>query len=50
MVPELKPVMDVVGEREFDIVPLPEINVHTPDPTRGELAAITADGDEIQIV
>ena len=38
--PKPKPVMLVVGESEFVIVPLPETSVHTPVPTTGVLAAM----------
>ncbi len=46
--PTVKPVIVVVGESEFVITPLPETNVHTPEPTPGKLAAIVAVGVEIQ--
>ena len=49
-VPNPKPVIDVVGESEFVIVPLPETKVHTPAPAVAELADIIALGEEIQIV
>ena len=48
--PNPKPVIDVVGESEFVIVPVPEIKVHAPVPTGGVLAAMMALGEEIQIV
>ena len=49
-VPNPKPVIDVVGESEFVIVPLPETKVHTPVPTVAVFAVIIADGVETQIV
>ena len=49
-VPNPAPVTEVVGESEFVIVPLPEINVHTPIPTVGVFAAIVVVLDEIQSV
>ena len=48
--PKPKPVMDVVGESEFVIVPVPEINVHAPVPITGVFAVITVVGDEIQSI
>lgn len=39
-VPKPNPVIEVVGESEFVIVPEPEIKVHAPVPTTGEFAAI----------
>ena len=48
--PKPNPVMDVVGESEFVIVPIPETNVHAPVPTIAALAAIIAFGEEIQSV
>ena len=49
-IPNPKPVIDVVGESEFVIVPLPEIKVQTPVPTVAVFAAIDVFGLEIQIV
>ena len=49
-VPNPKPVTEVVGESEFVMVPLPEINVHTPIPTVGVFAVIIVVLDEIQSV
>lgn len=37
-VPKPNPVIEVVGESELVIVPLPDINVHTPVPTVAVLA------------
>ncbi len=48
--PNPKPVMDVVGESEFVIIPVPDTNVQAPVPTKGKFAFIVAIGDEIQIV
>ena len=42
--PNPNPVMDVVGESEFVIVPIPETKVQTPVPTVAVLAAIIAFG------
>ena len=50
LLPIANPVIDVVGESELVIVPLPEINVQAPAPTVALLAAIIALGLEIQIV
>lgn len=47
-VPNPKPVMEVVGESEFVIVPLPDTNDHDPIPTNAVLAFIMALGLEIQ--
>ena len=44
------PVIVVLGNNEFVIAPLPETNVHTPEPMPGKLADITAVGLEIQSV
>ena len=49
-VPKGMPVIEVVGDKEFVIVAVPESKVHTPVPTVGVLAAIIAFGDEIQMV
>ncbi len=49
-VPNGNPVIEVVGESEFVIVPPPETNVHAPVPTVAVLAVITVVGEEIQIV
>ena len=40
LLPKPKPVIEVVGERELVIVPLPETNVQTPVPKMALLAAI----------
>ena len=48
--PKPNPVIEVVGESELVIVPLPETNVHTPVPTPGVLAFIVVVGDEMQSV
>jgi len=50
LVPMPNPVIDVVGESELVMVPLPEIKVHTPEPTAGTLAAIVAFGLPAHIV
>ncbi len=44
LLPKPKPVILVVGNKEFVIVPLPEINVQAPLPMPGKLAAIIAVG------
>ncbi len=49
-VPKAKPVIEVVGEREFVIIPVPEIKVHAPTPTVAVFAVIAVVGDEIQMV
>jgi hypothetical protein len=49
-VPNAKPVIFVVGESEFVIVPLPEIKVQAPTPTVAALAAIVVVGEVIQSV
>ena len=48
--PSPNPVIVELGNNEFVIIPLPEINVHTPVPIPGKLAAIVVVGLEIQIV
>lgn len=48
--PNPNPVIVVVGESEFVIVPLPETNVHTPVPDVAVLPLIVVDGEEIQSV
>ena len=48
--PNPKPVMEVVGESELVIVPLPDINVHTPVPTVAVFAVIKVLGLVIQSV
>ena len=50
LVPKPNPVILVVGESEFVIVPLPEINVQTPVPTIAAFAFIVVVGEEIQRV
>lgn len=47
-VPKPKPVIEVVGESELVMVPIPETNVHTPVPTLAVLAFIVVVGDEMQ--
>ena len=42
--PKPNPVIEVVGERELVIVPLPETNVQTPVPTVAVFAAIIVFG------
>ena len=49
-VPKLKPVIEVVGDNEFVIVPDPETNVHTPVPTAGLFPFMNVAGEEIQSV
>ena len=49
-VPNPKPVIAVVGDNEFVIVPLPEISDHVPTPMVAVFAAITVVGLEIQSV
>ncbi len=49
-VPNPNPVIDVVGDNEFVIVPEPETNDHVPTPTVAVLAVITVVGEEIQSV
>ena len=49
-VPIANPVIEVVGESEFVITPLPETKVQTPIPTAAVLAVITVVGEEIQSV
>ena len=48
--PNPNPVIDVVGESELVIVPLPETKVQTPVPTTAVFAFIVVVGDEIQRV
>jgi len=48
-VPKPRPVIAVAGDKEFVMVPLPEIKLHVPTPTTGELAAIMIFGFEMQI-
>lgn len=50
LLPKPKPVIEVVGESELVIVPLPEINDHAPIPTVAEFAFIVVVGVEMQIV
>jgi hypothetical protein len=50
LVPKGNPVIEVVGDNEFVIVPPPETKVQTPVPTVAVLAVITVVGEEIQIV
>lgn len=49
-VPSGKPVIEVVGDNEFVIVPPPETKVQTPVPTVAVFAVITVFGLEIQMV
>ena len=49
-VPKPKPVIELTGESELVIVPLPEIKVQTPVPTVTVFAVITVVGEEIQSV
>lgn len=48
--PTGKPVIVVVGDNEFVMVPPPEINDHVPTPTVAVLAAMVIEPVEIQIV
>ena len=48
--PKPNPVMDVVGDNEFVIVPIPETNVHAPVPITAALAFMLVVGEEIQSV
>jgi len=48
--PNPNPKIEVVGDNELVIVPLPEIRVHTPVPTVAELADMIAFGEEMQSV
>ena len=50
LLPKPSPVIEVVGEREFVIVPLPEINVQAPIPTNAVLADMVVVGEEAQSV
>ena len=50
LVPKAKPVIEVVGESELVIVPLPETKVQTPVPTVAVLAVIKVFGLVIQSV
>ena len=50
MVPKPKPVIDVVGESELVIVPMPETKVQTPVPTVAVLAVINVLGLLMQSV
>ncbi len=49
-VPKPNPVMDVVGESEFVITPVPETKVQTPVPTVAVLAVMNVFGLVIQSV
>ena len=49
-VPTARPVIEVVGESEFVIVPDPEIKLQLPIPTSAVLAFIVVVGEEIQRV
>ena len=49
-VPKGKPVIEVVGDNEFVIVPPPETKVQTPVPTVAVLAVIIVLGLLMQIV
>ena len=48
--PTPKPVIEVIGESELVIVPLPETKLQTPVPTSAILPFIVAVGDEAQMV
>lgn len=50
LVPTASPVMEVVGDNEFVIVPLPEIKLQLPIPEIAVLAFIVVIGVEIQMV
>ncbi len=43
-VPNPKPVIDVVGDNEFEMTPVPETNVQAPVPTVAVLAVINVFG------
>lgn len=49
-VPSANPVIEVIGESEFVIVPEPEIKLHVPIPTVAALAVINVFGLLIHIV
>ena len=49
-VPTASPVMDVVGDNEFVITPVPETKLHVPIPTVAEFALIVVVGVVIQSV
>ena len=48
--PTPKPVIEVVGDNEFEIVPTPEIKVQTPVPATAVFPFIVVVGLEIQSV
>ncbi len=48
--PSPKPVMDVVGESELVIIPVPDTNVQAPVPTTAGFADIVVVGLEMQSV
>lgn len=48
--PKPKPVMFVVGESAFEIIPVPETKVHAPVPTAGAFPAIMVFGFEMHNV
>ncbi len=48
--PTIRPVIVVVGDNEFVMVPKPETNDQAPVPITGMLAAIVAVGLRIQII
>ena len=50
LTPIANPVIEVVGESEFVITPVPETNDQVPTPTVAVLAVITVVGEEIQSV
>lgn len=49
-VPTASPVMDVVGDSEFVIMPVPETNDHVPIPTVAEFAFMVVVGVVMQSV
>ena len=48
--PKPNPVIEVVGESELVITPVPETKVQTPVPIAGKFAFMTVAGEEIQSV
>ena len=50
LLPKPNPVIEVVGESELVITPVPETKVHAPVPTTAALAFIVVVGEEIQSV
>ncbi len=48
--PKPNPVIDVVGDNELVMTPVPDTKVQPPDPIPGKFALITVVGEEIQSV